>query len=112
MKRPSYEELETHAKHLEHQNSLLLLFLYDTTGLRAPDAHAASPEGHYGGSLYRCTAADGGYVVIRSFGGEVPTIVYLDEIDAKWPAEIRIMADRLRGQRNKICDEFDSLATS
>jgi hypothetical protein len=101
------DELEIELKNTKKQRDLLLLYLYDTVCLRPPDTHAASPEGNYGATLYRCTTGSGGYFVLKPFGSGTPSVHYLDEIDGKWPTEIRILADRLRIQRKKICDEAE-----
>jgi hypothetical protein len=99
------DDLTQRLKNTEKQRDLLLLYLYDTVGLRPPDAHAVSPDGTYGGTLYRCTTGSGGYLILKPFGCGTPNVHLLDDIDAKWPSEIRILADRLRIQRKRICDE-------
>ena len=117
-KKPSHKQLEERVKTLEHKQDLLLFFLYDT-GFNAADFmprdHQAklviSDDGHYYAQLFRGTGAHGGYVVIRSLkDGACPTITYLDDIDDKWPLELRILADRLRVIRQKMLDAMSGKA--
>jgi hypothetical protein len=108
MKKPSYEELKQRVETLERKNDLLSFYLYDSG--KGEDRLKTWPQysedGRYVAELFRPLSGTGGYVVIRSLkDGAVPTIVYLDEIDAKWPVEFRILADRLRVIRQRIFDE-------
>lgn len=106
-RRVIYEDMRQQLENTKKQRDLLLLYLYDTVSLRPPDANAASQEGHYGATMYRCTTGSGGYIVLKPFGCGTPSVHYLDDIDTKWPAEIRSLAERLRIQRKKICDQED-----
>lgn len=105
MKKISYDDLKKHAERLEKQNTLFNFYLYDRVNLRAPDGHAVHAENHFTATLYRCLDAHGGYLILVQIGGPTaPALHYLDDIDAKWPEPIRIIADRLRVQRQRIWD--------
>ena len=108
MKKPSYEELVQQIRSLTSRNTLLHLYLHDSTNQEGfKHMHSTfSDDEKYKATLYRATSADGGYVVICDLkDGACPTIVLLDVIDAKWPVEFRILADRLRVIRQRIFDE-------
>jgi hypothetical protein len=115
MKKPSYEELKLRVAVLEKKHDLLCFYLYDQ-GINSKFCRPTlvlSDDGKYTAELFRQTSASGGYVVIRNLqDGNVPTIEYLDNIDAKWPPEFRILADRLRVIRQRIMDEEAQKAAS
>lgn len=108
MKKPSYTDLEKRVQYLDHQNTLLSFYLFDQVKQSRPDAEETSPEGNYSATLYRADSASGGYIIIKPLTCQaVPGVHYLDEIDAKWPTEIRLLADRLRVERQRLLDEQD-----
>ena len=111
----SYEELETRLGRLEKQNTLLLFYLHDMeiTVPPIPSYFVFSDDAKHLAQMFRPTSGHGGYVVFRQPRTQAcATIVYLDEIDAKWPAELRILADRLRVIRSRELDKEAQLTLS
>lgn len=105
-KRDSYENLLTRIKNLEKQNHLYAICLYDANRGIRPDFTDHSPSGTYYVALFRATYADGGYILLKNLTGDQPScsIHLLDDIDDKWPIEVKILAERCRVERQKLLD--------
>lgn len=102
MKRLSYEDLQRHKDTLEKQNTLLSYFLYDTVRDVQPDAYILDKELGFEAKLYRCLAPHEGYILLHELNGAgIPRVHYLNDIDDKWPTQMRIIADRLKVYRQR-----------
>jgi len=102
LKKRSYEELQQHSDHLERQNTLLAFYLFDTVRGVTPDVAIKNKQ--FEGKLYRALAPHEGYFVLNPLEGieGVPGIHYLNDIDEKWPIEIRLLADKLKVARQRL----------
>lgn len=107
MKPFSYEDLKRHKDYLEHQNTLLAFFLFDTIRGVSPDAIETSPESQFEGKLFRVLAPHEGYFVLipTNPNAGIPGVHFLNDIDDKWPIEIRLLADRLKVARQRLWTE-------
>lgn len=102
MKNMSYADLRKHADWLDQQKTLLDKFLHDIVNNVRPDCSANEEDYH--AVLYRGNGADGGYFVLtRTYRGTtVASIHALESVSARWPLPIRLIAERLTVQRNRI----------
>jgi hypothetical protein len=113
MPKERHEELKKRVERLDSINSLLQIALHDLiTGVR-PDSSDRVPVADcgtvYHGQMFRCQGEP--YVILtREWDSEVEkknlsatSVHYLDVLaEDRWPIEIRILAERLRIQRDRL----------
>lgn len=115
MPKETCAEIKKRVEYFDSVNSLLQIALHDLiTGVR-PDGTDRVPVADcgtvYHGQMFRFDSASGGYVIMtREWDSSeekkklsATSVHYLDQLsDARWPIEIRILAERLTIQRNRL----------